>query len=141
MLSSHKGLDLAVRNGELPDRFAPAHSFFHDRIVLYSDSVVTECTDVILHPFDIRNLRTLFSDSQAAVGMDVDDRLLPYKRKLLLKMLRAVRNRREVRHGTHVGVASAGCRERAGSDRLLVGEAGLTEVHVYVYKSRENIFS
>ena len=111
------------------------HRLEHNLFALDSAPVVGERGAVSLERRHVHEFKTFAPFSDGGVrddfhhGVPVDDGLLQRQ------VLRTVRHRVEVRHRADRGVSAGGCGAGTVPDRLLVGEARLSEMNVDVGKA------
>ena len=130
-----QGVVLAVGGYDAVKRGAFPHRLPHHFPVLHSAPVVGESDAAAFERGEIHRLHSLSSECYARVGEDLDHSVPVYYALLDGNVLFCVRRRLEVGHSAHGGVASACGRTAAGKDGLLVGVAGLAEMHVKVHKA------
>ena len=133
--AAQKTVVLAVGDDQFPQGIGLPHGRFHHAGILHAPAVIGEGDHLGGQSFHIGKNLPLLSFGNGGVGVDGNAGTLLNSLQLGIQILKAVRNRIQVGHGAHRGVAPMGRRPGAGENRLLIRKTRLSEMHMHITKA------
>ncbi len=129
-----KLVHLAVSDDWLAEGFGLKHSFAHQLAILNTLAVIREGDYERRHFLELRKNLAFLADAYGAVRIDLDAGAFLYAFELNLKVLCAVGNGLQIRHGAYRCIPSVSPCRTSCRNRLFIRKTRLSEMHMQVTK-------